>query len=477
MTPLPVFMKKPSIRINRRAAFILRYVTLFALSGVVIFGGVYSTTLYTASTQFAYVRGAIATSTPTSPTDSLSTIDTSSTVDALQSAASPSVATSTSYILHIPTPTQVRGIYMSQCVVGTPSFRDSLVKFVDDTKLNTIIIDVKDFSGGISFPSTNPELAPYVSKSCGAKDMQAFVHELHLKGIYVIGRVTTFQDPLHAKIHPEWAVQKKEGGVWKNYGGLAFMDVGAKPFWDYIVTLARVSHDEIGFDEINFDYIRFPSDGPLSDASFTYDVGKSKSEALEEFFHYLHGKMVESHITTSADMFGLVSSSADDLGIGQVLERGMPYFDFIDPMVYPSHYAKGFNNYSDVNAHPYDIIYAQMKAATTRAEATASPYNIIDSSKVVRETNTELVATTTTATSSKKAKTKKASPRASLVLYTKDAYPASKIRPWLQSFDYPVTYTPAMVSAQIKASEDAGLSSYIFWDAGNKYRSLKEVLR
>ena len=96
---------------------------------------------------------------------------------------------------------------------------------------------------------------------------------------------------------------------------------------------------------------------------------------------------------------------------------------------------------------------------------------------MVRETNTELVATTTTATSSKKAKTKKAPPRASLVLYTKDAYPASKIRPWLQSFDYPVTYTPAMVSAQIKANEDAGLSSYIFWDAGNKYRSLKEVLR
>jgi len=55
-------------------------------------------------------------------------------------------------------------------------------------------------------------------------------------------------------------------------------------------------------------------------------------------------------------------------------------------------------------------------------------------------------------------------------------YPASKIRPWLQSFDYPVPYTPAMVAAQIKATSDAGIDSWLFWDAGNKYTSLKAVL-
>ena len=38
------------------------------------------------------------------------------------------------------------------------------------------------------------------------------------------------------------------------------------------------------------------------------------------------------------------------------------------------------------------------------------------------------------------------------------------------------SYTPAMVSAQIKATTDAGLDSWIFWDAGNKYTSLRQVL-
>jgi hypothetical protein len=60
--------------------------------------------------------------------------------------------------------------------------------------------------------------------------------------------------------------------------------------------------------------------------------------------------------------------------------------------------------------------------------------------------------------------------------YSKQIYPANKLRPWLQSFDYPVPYTPEMVAAQIKANNDAGLSSYIFWDAANKYTSLRKVL-
>ncbi|MEK7068287.1 MAG: putative glycoside hydrolase, partial [Patescibacteria group bacterium] len=51
-----------------------------------------------------------------------------------------------------------------------------------------------------------------------------------------------------------------------------------------------------------------------------------------------------------------------------------------------------------------------------------------------------------------------------------------KVIPWLQDFDYPVDYTPAMVAAQIKAARDAGMESYLFWDAGNKYSSLRQVL-
>jgi len=358
------------------------------------------------------------------------------------------VPTSTKPLAHIKTPESVKSIYMSQCVVGTKTFRNSLVELVDTTELNSIIIDIRDFTGMISFPTDNPILKDSVSDACGATDMKQFIDSLHAKNIYVIGRITVFQNPHYSKLHPEEAVQKKGGGVWKDYKGLAFVDVGSRPYWDTVVELSKVSY-ALGFDELNYDYVRFPSDGPMSQAVYTHSIGKSKGQALEEFFIYLSENVRPTGAVLSADLFGMAATNYDDMGIGQVLERALPYFDYVSPMVYPSHYPSGFNGYKNVNQHSYDIVKLAMDTAAKRAEATT--------------TTVAAIAHTRLATSSPQ-------------LYGKQSYSRSKIRPWLQSFNYPVVYTPAMVGAQIQATYDAGLTSYFFWDAANKYSALRQTL-
>ncbi len=351
-------------------------------------------------------------------------------------------------VLHLSTPRAVKAVYMSQCVVGTPSFRDSLVELIDTTELNAVVIDIRDYTGKISFDTDHPLLKDSVSDACGARDMKEFLKTLHEKGIYIIGRITTFQNPYYTSKYPDQAVQKAGGGVWKDYKGLSFVDVGAKPYWESVVALAKESY-AIGFDEINFDYIRFPSDGPMKEAIYSWDEGKTKPEALEEFYRYLHGELEPTGMVISADLFGMVTTNEDDLNIGQVLERALPYFDYIAPMVYPSHYPKGFHGYNDVNANSYGIVHFSMSEAVRRTLATTTP---------VASFAHERIGTST------------------LALYAKPTYPASKLRPWLQSFDYPVHYTPQMVRDQIRANEDAGLDSYMFWDPANKYTSLRHVL-
>jgi len=351
-------------------------------------------------------------------------------------------------VKHIPTPDAVKAIYMSQCVVGTPSFRDTLVKLIDETELNAVIIDIRDYTGGIAFPTAHPLLKEMVSDECGARDMKAFIERLHEKGIYVIGRVTVFQNPLYTKMHPEEAVQKVGGGTWKDHKGLAFVDVGARPYWDTVVALAEESY-AIGFDEINFDYIRYPSDGDMKAAVYIKRDGKTKEELLEDFFKYLDDKL-PPEIVTSADLFGMVTTNTDDLNIGQVLERALPYFDYIAPMVYPSHYPKGFNGWNDVNAVPYELMKFVMQSAVDRAVAATTPVASLAHTRI---------GTSTPA------------------IYSKPVYSKTKMRPWLQDFDYPVEYTPAMVEAQIRANAELGLHSYMFWDPSNKYSSLKPVLK
>ncbi|MFA5841375.1 MAG: putative glycoside hydrolase [Candidatus Paceibacterota bacterium] len=349
-------------------------------------------------------------------------------------------------VAHMETPEPLKAIYMTACVAGTPSWRERMAKLVETTELNSIIIDIKDYSGAISIETNNPIFKDNVGKGCRVKDMREFVSFLHDKGIYVIGRITVFQDPYYTKAHPELAVKKMSNKevVWKDRKGLSFIDVGAKPYWDYIVELGKESYD-MGFDELNFDYIRFPSDGDMRDIYFSYGVGKTKAEALEEFFIYLNDQLKPIGAVLSADLFGMTATNNDDLNIGQVLERALPHFDYVSPMVYPSHYPTGFNGWKNVNAHPYDIVKFSLARAVERTEATTTAVNFLGAAIISSGTTTKSV------------------------IYAKEPYPRGKIRPWLQDFSYPVTYTPEMVKAQIQATYDVGLTSWMLWDPANKY--------
>lgn len=341
-------------------------------------------------------------------------------------------------VVHVSTPEAVKAIYMTQCVVGTPSFRKKLVDLVDTTELNSIMIDIKDFSGTISFKTKSPLLAPASMKGCGAYDMKEFIAGLHEKNIYVIGRITVFQDPFYTKAHPEQAVQSKQGGVWKDRKGLSFIDVSSKGYWDVVVELSKESY-ELGFDELNYDYIRYPSDGNMADTSY---VNPNKQEALEAFFKYLHEHVSPLGVVTSADIFGMTTVAYDDMGIGQILEKTLPYFDYIAPMVYPSHFAKNFNGYPDPNKNVYGVIAHSMGEAVKRTEATTTRFAFIGA---------EPIAST--------------SPK----LYKKPVYPRTKLRPWLQDFSYGGTYGPKEVRDQIQATYDVGLTSWMLWSPSNKY--------
>ncbi len=338
-------------------------------------------------------------------------------------------------VKHLKTPEPLKGIYMTQCVAGMPSFREKLVKLIEETELNAVVIDIKDYTGTVAFKTGNNEIDKLGGTGCKVSDMPEFIEELHDKNIYVAGRVTVFQDPLYTKVHPELAVKKlsDKSAVWKDRKGLSFVDVGAKPFWDYIVAIATSSYT-IGFDEINLDYIRYPSDGNMKDIYFAHAGTTTKKEMLRKFFEYFDQKVKSTGVITSADLFGMTTTNTDDLGIGQVLEYALLNFDYVMPMVYPSHYPPAFNGWPDPNKVPYEIVKFSMSSAVARDKflyqevATSTP-----NAPVLKRIN------------------------------------PLQLRPWLQDNDYPVHYTAEMVRKQIQATYDSGLTSWMLWDPANTY--------
>ncbi len=347
---------------------------------------------------------------------------------------------------HIPLPESVKAIYMTSCVVGTKDFREKLVKLAEETEVNSIVIDIKDFSGTISFPPKSDKLKPaWEAAPCGTTDMKEFISELHAKGIFVIGRITVFQDPFYTTRHPEDAVKRaSDGAVWKDHKGLSFVEVGARKYWDYVLELSHESY-ELGFDELNFDYVRFPSDGNMKDIYFpnsneiiVANGALGKQVALEQFFKFLDKELrgdkpadTSKRPIISADLFGMTTTNTDDLNIGQVLERALPYFDYIAPMVYPSHYPSNFNGWANPNNHTYDLIHFVMGEGARRAE--------------------ELKNSSTTPE------------------YVRAKVGKDQLRTWIQDFDYGGDYGPTEVRNQIQATYDVGLDSWMIWAPSNIY--------
>lgn len=328
-------------------------------------------------------------------------------------------------ISHIATPKQVKAIYMSSWVAGTPSVRSHLIKLIEDTELNAVVIDVKDNTGVLSWDGR-------------IRDLDVLIKELHDKNIYVIARISAFQDPLFVKKHPELAVKSiKTGEVWKDHKGIPWVDTGSRAMWEYLAQIGEEAYLK-GFDELNYDYIRFPTDGDLKSMRFPVSGERGlvdKRGIVQEFYKYLHDTFSVLSIPISGDLFGIIATNKNETKtLGQDLGDALLYFDYVSLMVYPSHFYAGTAGYQNPAAHPGEIIkYSTQGAIAIAVETASSTRNASGTPQIASST---LIA---------------------------------KLRPWYQDFDMGATYTKEMVRAQIEAGYAYNVNSWMLWDPANKY--------
>ncbi len=325
--------------------------------------------------------------------------------------------------LHIPMPDPVRGIYLTGWTAGTTKgMTHALSLFGEDSMLNAVVVDIKDATGRLSYEPLDEALAATGIGTKRISNLKGVIDEFHKRNIYVIGRLTVFEDPFFSKLHPEETYKDTRTGLpWTNFKGLTWVRANSDLVRTHVAAIARDAYAQ-GFDEIQLDYVRFPSDGEmkyLDLSSFT----KNKNETMAEFFAALYGELGPLGIPMSADVFGLTMSN-DEVGIGQKTTLIAPLVDKLSPMLYPSHFWNGTYGIAVPAAEPYKVIYKSLSDGIAKLD--------------------------------------------------KIGIDKSKLRPWFQDFDLVgVKYTPELVRAQIIAAQDLGIDSWLMWDPRNIYT--KEV--
>jgi hypothetical protein len=311
---------------------------------------------------------------------------------------------------HIPMPKFVRGIHVSLADAGSAS---KMAQFVNLTSkgLNTLEIDVKDENGEVGFQTGAPALAKKIGSAKNYYDAKALIRQAHAAGIYVIGRVVCFEDPILSQKEPQHAIRTTSGGVWTNGQGLGWTNEYDPFVWNYILNVSKAAA-KMGFDEIQYDYVRFPTDGPIGDAVWPHQVKEPYANTIYRFLKKARSEIKPLGVNISANVFGL--SAHEDLHIGQNPTKIAPLLDAISPMAYPSHYGPGEYNLTNPDDSPAATVTYTM--GDFRAALPAS-----DAKK-------------------------------------------TSIRPWLQDFSLGRTYTLQDVVAQITAAERGGAKGWLLWN-------------
>ena len=258
----------------------------------------------------------------------------------------------------------VRGIYLNGYHMTNSSKLEIINNILDNTNVNSLVIDVKTDNGHILFDSVN-ELALEMSNVRSKYNNEILSTLKDKNDLYLIGRVVVFQDPLFAKNYPNEAVFDSYKKEIYSQDGQYFIDPGSEKARNYVINIAKEAC-ELGFDEIQFDYIRYP------DSNYKYMVFKDENtyenriKNINSFLMVAKKEINSLGCFVSADVFGFILTNKFDGGVGQNLETIIENVDFLSPMVYPSHYSNGSFGYENPNRNPYGVITSALDDALER---------------------------------------------------------------------------------------------------------------
>jgi hypothetical protein len=311
-----------------------------------------------------------------------------------------------------PLPEEIRGVHVTAPLMTLVGKLDGYIA-LKRYGLNTIQLDVKDETGNVGFTKGAPAMALDDGAAQPYYDPHHVVAKVHKAGLYLIGRVVSFEDPITSAAHPELAIHRSDGSLWKNNAGLGWLNPYSRRAWEYDVDVA-VAAAKAGFDEIQFDYVRFPSDGDISIVRYPGAKGQPMKETMAAFLRYAVSRLHPLGVRVSADVFGLAATR--DLGIGQYPAQIGQVVDAIYPMTYPSHYHPGEYNLPHPDAAPGDTVRLSLEDFRAKLQGGS----------------------------------------ATLV-------------PWLQDFSLGRRYSLADVQAQVKAARFHNAGGFMLWNASGVY--------
>jgi hypothetical protein len=315
---------------------------------------------------------------------------------------------------------KARGIYLNRFSMACRKMDRLLDKLILHGG-NAVILDIKDISGRLPYPS-RVDLANEIGANTRPtiRDPSRLFHYLHKKGLHTIVRLVLFYDPLLASRRPELALRSgNTGEPYREKGRIAWVDPHHPAVQMYNLDIAK-ELATMGVDEIQFDYIRFPTVGNTPQTNFSLEKNDiPRYQAVTDFLTQARKQLSPYKVLLSIDVFGVAGwDRPEDVQItGQKIEELVRYCDVVSPMIYPSHFYAPFQGIANPGAEPFRLVSETCKRF----------------SRLLRDSEVTL-------------------------------------RPWIQAFPWGVEdFGERYIVEQLRALDQSTSRGWLLWSAGNAY--------
>jgi len=316
----------------------------------------------------------------------------------------------------------MRGVYLRGDTAAGPYFV-GILDHMADRGMNAVVLDTKDTDGLLTYKSKVPvAVAAKATDAAPIRDLARAIRFAHDRGIRVIMRISCFHDESVARHRLDMSIRGNWGGALR----IGWLDPGNELAHQYIVDLAKEAMDA-GADEIQLDYVRYPVFGTKNADFHLKERNLTRVDVIRDFAREVHEVTRARHVPLSLDVFGVIAlGKRVDIDIlGQELSVLAPECEALSPMIYPSHYAKGFMGFDEPGAHP-ELIAVGTKGALEQVS------NV---------------------------------PHAAI------------IRPWLQDMNWESPgFGPEYVRQEIKHAEASGSTGWLLWNPAQNYSDAFQVI-
>ena len=136
-------------------------------------------------------------------------------------------------------PEPMKGVHVTMALV---EFENKFEEFLALSRegLNTLEVDVKDEKGLVAFAPATP-LAQRIGAVGNFYNATELADRVHDAGLFLVGRIVVFQDPILAEARTKLSIKRKGGGNWTTYQGLGWTNPYNEKVWQYNVYIAEAA--------------------------------------------------------------------------------------------------------------------------------------------------------------------------------------------------------------------------------------------